>query len=345
MIKAFNCFEEDLRLQDTLFVVLDRDQYDALKIYSNVVFLNEKEVYKAINICGKQCRWLFVHNICTPRNGLKIKKEIRHKIIWRTWGSDIGYNVSSGNVLKKTVKKAIMYFWKKVVYSFYGVGIANLVDKINITEKYGELKTFRLPYLSRENYDNFHNVNNELNSNDYDTRNVLIGHSGYPNDNHVEILKKLEKFKGKIKIYIPISYGNPQYIETVKKYVDQNWKEEAILIEEFLEYDKYIKLLSKIDVAIFDWNGSYALGNLALLFSFKKKIFVNSKGVIHKALVLDKMPHETTDRIDDMSIEEFFEPVDYGEKPYEFFVKSFEENLGCWISLYSELDNVEKISK
>lgn len=51
--------------------------------------------------------------------------------------------------------------------------------------------------------------------------------------------------------------------------------EKVIVIEEFLDIDKYTELLSTIDVGIFNTDRQQALGNIRVLLRFGAKVFLS----------------------------------------------------------------------
>lgn len=54
--------------------------------------------------------------------------------------------------------------------------------------------------------------------------------------------------------------------------------EKVIVIEEFLDIDKYTELLSTIDVGIFNTDRQQALGNIRVLLRFGAKVFLSDDG-------------------------------------------------------------------
>ena len=122
----------ELRGEDTLFVTPYSQVYDALKDKGNIelVEYENKRDGRIVNYCGERADWIFIHNICSPLEGLKIKKKYLGRIIWRTWGSDGKLYGDSGNAVKRIIKRAVGAMWRRRVRSFYAIGIANTMEDL-----------------------------------------------------------------------------------------------------------------------------------------------------------------------------------------------------------------------
>lgn len=107
--------------------------------------------------------------------------------------------------------------------------------------------------------------------------NLLLGNSAYPSNNHQEILERLLPFRDQnIAIYTPLSYGKEDYaakvIETGHKLFGEKFKP----LTEFMPFEQYLALLSRIDIAIFNHNRQQGMGNLINLLGLGKKVYLRS---------------------------------------------------------------------
>ncbi len=113
-------------------------------------------------------------------------------------------------------------------------------------------------------------------------KNVLIGNSASPTNNHVDVFKKISKFNFKNrKIYVPLNYsGSKEYINFVKEkgyhYFGDNFKP----ILDFMPLEEYNKLISSCSVAIFNHVRQQAVGNIITLGYLGAKIFLNKKSPV-----------------------------------------------------------------
>ena len=107
---------------------------------------------------------------------------------------------------------------------------------------------------------------------------ILVGNSADPTNQHMEILKKLEKYKNEdIVIYTPLTYGNKGYAEEVidagKKLYGSKFKP---IINHMNEKD-YILFLNQIDIAVFNHNRQQAMGTTRSLLGMGKKVHMNQE--------------------------------------------------------------------
>lgn len=339
LIDVLSCEENDLEKDEHLFITVNATAYDDLKNLGNVAFVKGANHLTAniINQCAKICKWLFIHNLaCSPIEVLKINKSLRKKIIWRTWGSDAGIELEIGSPIKKILKRVINVYYKRVIKDFYAVGIANAVDKIDISSRYPGIKTFFVPYVNKSACETRLQYKPSPKK-EGSPINVLIGHSGFPNDNHIKIIKDLSKFRDEnIRLYLVLSYGDSEYIKRVVDIAKKTFGDKAIIIDEYMPYDEYFKMLSKMDIGVLDGVKSYALGNLGALLFLKKKIVLNRDGIIKKAFDSENVPHLCSDEIGSLTFEEFSQPITYTNKN-SIQYKEYSDYVENWKFLLDEL--------
>ena len=149
-----------------------------------------------------------------------------------------------------------------------------------------------------------------------------------------------------IHFFLIFSYGDKAYINEVEKKIGENWDEKVTIIKEFFPYDKYIKLLNMMDIAILDSKRSYALGNISILIGLKKKIFLNRDGILRRAFEMEKIPFCFTDTLKDITYQELLEPLDYSQcAQTDLHRKSYEEEVREWKYLLNSLDKPKNLQQ
>jgi 4-alpha-L-fucosyltransferase (fuc4NAc transferase) len=118
---------------------------------------------------------------------------------------------------------------------------------------------------------------------------IQIGNSAQTCNNHIEILKKLEKYKDKnIKLICPLSYGNDggdDYLKKVTELGKEIFEDKFLPMLDFLPYQDYLNLLNKIDIGIFAHNMQKALGNITSLISMKKTVYLKENTSTYKTFL------------------------------------------------------------
>ena len=108
-----------------------------------------------------------------------------------------------------------------------------------------------------------------------DKCNILLGNSAAPENNHIEILSKLNELKCEnMKIYCPLSYGNMEYANSVKAWGREYFGDDFIPLDSFLSKAEYDEILVNIDIAVFNHHRQQAVSNIISLLGLGKKVFL-----------------------------------------------------------------------
>lgn len=344
VVKMINDPTSGFDPEEHLFVSCYSEQFKVLKEYKNVIL--DVENTNLINKYGKKYDWIIAHSSRSIKDFLFAKKKYLKKTIFRYWGGGIsGYQIVSGEHIKNVVKKGVNKLYINKINNLRGIGIANVVDVIDIERFLKNVRIYPLPYVIRENVNARVRVKNKITNKKKDNMplNIMVGHRGSTEGNHIAILKILNKFcKENIDIYLPISYGEESYIRKIKQETKDMKGLKIHLIDNFMEYGEYCEFLNEMDIGIFAGNNSYALGNISVLLYYGKKLFLKNSGILKKAFDHEGVPCGIIDDISNMSFEEFASPIIYENgiannlmaQDIEFYLKNWNDLLE---SLKSEM--------
>lgn len=329
----------ELMLDETRFVVIKKDEYEVLKKYPNVIFDGEKDL---INKYCEISEAVIVHGFSSMTQLLRIKKKNLCKIVWRTWGSDAGYNINDKRIIVNIYKRWINCQRKYAAKRLMAVGVCNLVDEIDIKNRFGDINTIEIPYFTheRELIDDVRM--GELNH--QKITNILVGHSGMSTDNHISIIDKLAFYKSEsCRFYFVLSYGYPEYISLVKEYASKELGDKAFFICDKMNYKEYIMFLNKMDIAILDGKQSYALGNLGALLLMRKIFVLNEGGVIQKAFIKEQIPYVSSNKLGQIDFRDLTTKVEYDADNSNLVIHKYDDNIKLWKNVLDYID--EKVSK
>nr|WP_245907145.1 TDP-N-acetylfucosamine:lipid II N-acetylfucosaminyltransferase [Photobacterium sanctipauli] len=90
-------------------------------------------------------------------------------------------------------------------------------------------------------------------------------------------------------IIMPMSYGSKSYCEVVKKYISDNNLSNINLVEEFLEYDEYIELISSCDTVFMNHIRQQALGNIIFNIYIGMRVFLREECPTYEFLTKNKI--------------------------------------------------------
>lgn len=303
IVDLINSKENGFNLKDHVFVTPYQESYEILKKYPNVIYDNQSK--NLLNTYANKCDWIIAHSFDNIWTIIGASNYALKKTMYRYWGGGIeGCSEKPGNITNP-LRKLFNRYYQSKISKLACIGIANVVDEILIRKFFPDIPIYIMSYSTNGIYESIVAAANAT-YNNTSTLNVLLGHRGSSEENHIGILKLLSKYENEnMKIFIPLSYGDEAYINRVKKYVKDNHLKQVVIIDEFMEYADYCKFLNQMDVAIFDGNSSYALGNISLLLFYKKKIFLNESGVLREAFDHESVPSGTISEIGKMSFEDF----------------------------------------
>lgn len=278
-------------------------------------FLFIKNFYKLLKCINKAER-VYFHYLLDLHLVLVLFFLRNKKTFWLVWGADlydrIKYELYDLNTLKLFQNSEKKYKKRIIRHKIKEIIVSKAIKKISYI---GTIIDGDYKLIS----DNFGVSNNRIDffyanplkfdyyiPSTYSSKkiiNILLGNSGDPTNNHIIILEKLKKMNN-IKIYCPLSYGNPDYIKKIIDYGKLNLGDSFIPITEFLSENEYLKILDTIDVAIMNHYRQQALGNIFVLLALGKVVYINSKSTIYdffikKGIVI----HDTNELLNETFID------------------------------------------
>ena len=107
--------------------------------------------------------------------------------------------------------------------------------------------------------------------------NIQVGNSADPSNNHIDVLKQLEKYKEEdINIFVPLSYGDVNYANEVISFGKKMFGNKFHPMTEFMPFENYLVFLGEIDIALFAHKRQQAMGNTISLLGLGKKVYMRS---------------------------------------------------------------------
>lgn len=200
-----------------------------------------------------------------------LQPSIVRKSCWYIWGGDLYLN----NGERKGIIDNIIFRIQKSVYKKYGLAGYIVEGDYKIAkEKYG-LKCEGLPamYFEESTQKIIFDLRETITS--FECKNILIGNSATKSNHHVEAIDYISHFSDEnIKVIVPLSYGNQEYAEQIIKYGREKLGDKFCPIREYLNKDDYYKLISTIDIGLFNNDRQQATANIDALLILGKKVYM-----------------------------------------------------------------------
>jgi dTDP-N-acetylfucosamine:lipid II N-acetylfucosaminyltransferase len=215
---------------------------------------------------------IILHGLFDPRLILLLAFQpwLIKKTCWAIWGGDLySYrkkNINWSNWLKEN-------FFKYMLARKIPLITTTVPGDFQLAQYYYKTSA---EYISNLMYPSHLARFNEVNNANKGKEVVIqIGNSADPENNHLEIIDKLEKFKNdNIKVYAPLSYGDKKYGDAISRYGKIKFGEKFVPMREILKFEEYNNYLSKIDIVIFNHKRQQAMGNTIGLLSYGKKVYL-----------------------------------------------------------------------
>ena len=254
--------------------------------------------YITIRKLMKQAENIFIHYLTEEVSGILFGFRGKAKIIWIIWGADLYkylpiqlYDKLTLELISKldgkfkSILERILFLFeyeiRKSVIKRLDYVISAHKGDIRLLNKY--FKTDAKWYsqaiypnpveFERLDLESSYSVNDKFNLKKNNGKLLLLGNSGFPTNNHLDIMIQLSEMKEQnFKIICPLSYGPSIYIEKVLKKGKILFGDRFVPLLDFLNPDEYFGILKQIDLAIMYHNRQQGMGTIILLVYMGKII-------------------------------------------------------------------------
>lgn len=190
---------------------------------------------------------------------------------WVIWGADL-YSYQKP---KHSFRSKLIESMKQHVIERIGGLVTYLSEDVALARKWYKAKGEYIECLMYPS--NLFNVQ-ELKINVQVYKSILVGNSADPSNNHIEIFKKLEKFKHEnIIVYVPLAYGSKEYASHVISEGEKIFGDRFVPLTNFMAFDDYMKFLQGIHIAIFAHRRQQGMGNTISLLGMGKKVVIRKQ--------------------------------------------------------------------
>lgn len=221
---------------------------------------------------------IFFHKLPEDRFvilGLLLAPWLYKKCYWCIWGGDLYSYIYRSKSLKSNIMELIR---RHLIRNMKGL-ITQLKGDYELAKKwYGTKGKYYYSFVYPSNL--YKDYNLEQIVKDPKKKYIQVGNSACETNNHIDVFARLSKYKNEnIEIICPLSYSGKE--EYIKQVIESGYnifgKEKFTPITDFMPYDEYLKLLAKVDVAIFDHQRQRGLGNIITLLGLGKKVYIREE--------------------------------------------------------------------
>jgi len=251
-----------------------------------------------------------LHYLDKPKSEIIKNSPEGVNFVWNSWGGDIYNGLSSCRykLYGRTTKRLFLKSISKNIFEYY-LRISIPFELIRIVRAEVSLKKIRmavckinyfstvLPPEKQFIYKHFHirgryidynyaskdffnmEIYNKINSNVKVSKNILLGNSAAPTNNHIEVINLLSTFNiGENKVYVPLSYGaNENYISEINKHGTELLGQNYFPLNTMLPIKEYYDLISSCTVCIMNHYRQNGMGNVIFMLWLGAKVFLSER--------------------------------------------------------------------
>jgi hypothetical protein len=276
--------QSNFNKDEHFFVLLGVDTKDKDRIQNDRYIISiskeEKSVFKLLKkivvliLLFLRNRKIILHSLFSKQlvGFLFINPWFLKKCNWVIWGGDLYFYQKP----KITIKQKVYEFMRAFCIKKFNGLITYIRGDYELAKKWYRIKgkyyeCFMYPSNLYKEIDFFNNKNRD------EKIYIQIGNSADPSNNHKEIIEKIRKYRNEnIEIICPLSYGNKEYAEEIKKLGESIFGNKFIALMDFIPFEEYINILGKIDIAIFNHKRQQAMGNTITLLGLGKKVYLRN---------------------------------------------------------------------
>lgn len=259
--------DDNFERKNHQFVFVDKERYEyGLTPKHGAEFLHSIDsIFITLLDKMKKADKIILHGLWRAEVDILLysNQNLLNKCYWAMWGGDFYFPERHTEIRKQVIRGM-------------GHAITNIVKDLELAKKwYGTKAVNHNCFLYLSNVFKDYSYLKSEDKNDDGEKVILIGNSANPTNNHFEILEKISVFKdANIKVICPLSYGDNNYAKKVIHTGNTIFGDKFKPLKEFLPLEEYIKILLKIDIAIFAHRRQQAMGNIITLLGLGKKVYL-----------------------------------------------------------------------
>jgi len=322
---------------DHLFLWYGNSEISTIKNVQNTMKMQKKpsEVLKII-ITMNKAEKIYLHGLFSIIifMFLFLQPWVLKKCYWVIWGGDLYYHTTRNKSARSNVYE---YLRRSVIKKMAGF-ITHIKGDYELAKKWYGVKGryyYSFMYPSNVYKDYCLETAEKTTSKKY----IQVGNSADPSNNHIEVLNKIERYKDmNIEVICPLSYGDKENAQQIINHGSKILGDKFVPIIEFMPFDKYLNILAKIDIAIFNHKRQQAMGNITTLLGLGKKVYIR-KDITTWEFCID---HDLKVYSSNSDFEDLFEEMDEGirRKNVENMKMKFSEEklVEDWKRIFNEGD-------
>lgn len=237
-----------------------------------------------------------------------VKQHTFRELNWMVWGKELYeskmvnyplYEARTQNIVQKIkrVRPVMSSYYRKAERFFFQIDIEEVYKKVDyvltwIKPEYDyAVRHIKGLQARHKDFAYTFEINTEAFANMFDGKSFylhaearklkcLIGNSGTSVNNHIDALYKIENANFS-EITMPVSYGDPEYVELLKKEVKRSFAFKNItFMDQFMTFGNYLQFFNSYDIFLSNSLRPIGMGNIWIALLMGKVVFMNNKNLV-----------------------------------------------------------------
>jgi dTDP-N-acetylfucosamine:lipid II N-acetylfucosaminyltransferase len=108
---------------------------------------------------------------------------------------------------------------------------------------------------------------------------LVVGNSGTPTNNHIDVIRSLHQQGVEADLYLPVSYGDNEYISFLKENVEFYKGGKIVFMDELMDFEQYVLFLYSCDALVMNHIRPQGYGNIFMMMYMNKPVIMNKKNI------------------------------------------------------------------
>lgn len=304
-----------------VFITSQKYEYGLTPEHKAEFLHTDDDIFITLLDYMKMAKKIILHGLWRDKVDILLyfNQKLLKKCYWIMWGGDFYFPETKNKIRYEVIKNMGWYVSSTKNDIFY------------IQEKYN-IKVINV-FFSQFYPSCISDFEITLHQKKNSTIKILVGNSATNTNRHTEIFDILSFYKEKnIEVIVPLNYGNNNYKQEILEIGNLAFGNKFKPIVDFMDFDDYKKLLSSIDIGIFNNNRQQAGANIKLLAGYGKKLYISKENSFYQELKENNIFIYEIDNFNIEKINPFIAENNIIKAKYYY---SFESLLNSWRNIFN----------